>query len=219
MELLEFARGPVLTFAITVFIAGLAFRVVSLFALWRTKDSSAGSPREKSVLSAAIREIIRRLWPQVAYKQRTMFALVNGYVFHLGLAIIVFALAPHILFFKDLTGLSWGALPNNVIYAVSIITLVSLIASLVMRFANPAQRIISTFDDWFSWIVTFLPVLTGIIATSHLGARYETLLGLHIMSVALFLVWLPFGKLMHFFLVFVTRGQTGAHLSHRGAQL
>lgn len=49
MELLEFARGPVLTFAITVFIAGLAFRVVSLFALWRTKDSSAGSPREKSV--------------------------------------------------------------------------------------------------------------------------------------------------------------------------
>lgn len=219
MELLEFARGPALTFAITVFIAGLVFRIVSLFGLWRTKDSSAGSSREKSAFSAAIREIIRRLWPQAAYKQRTMFALVNGYVFHVGLAIIVFALAPHILFIKDLTGLSWPSLPNNVIYAVSIITMVSMIAALVMRFANPAQRIISTFDDWFSWIVTFLPVLTGIIATSHLGARYETLLGLHILSVALFLVWLPFGKLMHFFLVFVTRGQTGAHLSHRGAQL
>lgn len=219
MELLEFARGPALTFAITVFIAGLAFRIVSLFALWRTKDSSAGSPREKSVFSAALREVIRRLWPQAVYKQNTMFELVNGYVFHLGLAIIVFALAPHILFFKDLIGLSWPALPNNVIYAISIITMVSLIAALVMRYANPAQRIISTFDDWFSWLVTFLPVLTGIIATSHLGARYETLLGLHILSVALLLVWLPFGKLMHFFLVFVTRSQTGAHLSHRGAQL
>jgi hypothetical protein len=32
-------------------------------------------------------------------------------------------------------------------------------------------------------------------------------------------VWLPFGKLMHFFLVFITRGQTGIQLSHRGAQL
>jgi len=219
MELLEFARGPVLTFAITIFIAGLAFRIVSLFGLWRTRDSSEGSPRQKSAFSAAVREIIRRLWPQAAYKERTMFALINGYVFHFGLAIIVFALAPHILFIKDLTGLSWPSLPNNVIYAISIITMVSLIAALVMRFSNPAQRIISTFDDWFSWIVTFLPVLTGIIATSHLGARYETLLALHILSVALFMVWLPFGKLMHFFLVFVTRGQTGAHLSHRGAQL
>ena len=219
MELLEFARGPALTFAITVFIAGIVFRIVSLFALWRTKDSSAGSPREKSAFSAALREVIRRLWPQAVYKQATMFELVNGYVFHLGLAVIVFALAPHILFFKDLIGLSWPALPNNVVYAVSIVTLVSLIAALVMRYANPAQRIISTFDDWFSWFVTFLPVLTGVIATSHLGARYETLLGLHILSVSLFLVWLPFGKLMHFFLVFVTRSQTGAHLSHRGAQL
>jgi len=219
MELLEFARGPALTFAITVFIGGIAFRVVSLFLLWRTKDSSEGSQRERPAFVAAFREIIRRLWPQSAYKQRTLFMLINGYVFHVGLAVIVFFLMPHILFIKDLIGLSWPSLPNNVIYAISIVTLVSLIAALVMRMSNPAQRIISTFDDWFSWLVTFLPVITGIIATSHLGARYETLLGLHILSVALFLIYLPFGKLMHFFLVFVTRAQTGAHLSHRGAQL
>ena len=41
MELLEFARGPALTFAITVFIGGVVFRIVSIFALWRTRDSSA----------------------------------------------------------------------------------------------------------------------------------------------------------------------------------
>ena len=96
---------------------------------------------------------------------------------------------------------------------------VFMIAALVIRFTNPAQRIISTFDDYFSWLVTFLPLVTGLLATSHLGARYETLLALHILSVALLLIWLPFGKLAHFFLVFVTRGQTGAHLNHRGAQL
>jgi nitrate reductase gamma subunit len=208
-----------LSLAITVFIAGMMFRIFSLFLMWRTKDSSAGSLRERSTFSAAVREIIRRLWPQAAYKQRTMFDLVNGYVFHFGLAIIVFALAPHILFIKDLTGLSWGALPNNLIYAVSIITLGSLIAALAKRFVSPPLKIISTFDDWFSWLVTFLPVLTGVIAASHLGARYETLFALHIFSVALLLVWLPFGKLMHFFLVFVTRSQTGIQLSHRGAQL
>ena len=219
MELLEFARGPALQFAITIFVAGVVFRVFSLFMMWRTRDSSEGSSRERPVVVAAIREILRRLWPQAAYKQRTLFALINGYVLHVGLALCVFFLMPHILFIKDLFGISWGALPNNVIYAIGVITVGSMIAALVMRYANPAQRIISTFDDWFSWLVTFLPLISGLIASSHLGARYETLLALHILSVALLLIWLPFGKLMHFFLVFVTRSQTGAHLSHRGAQL
>jgi len=219
MELLEFARGPALQFAITIFVFGIAFRVVSLFLMFRTRDASEGSPREKPVFVAAAREIIRRLWPQSAYTNRTMFALINGYVMHLGLALVVFTLLPHIIFFKDLTGLSWPSLPNNLIFAVAVITVASMVVGLVMRFANQAQRIISTFDDYFSWLVTFLPLITGLIATSHLGARYETLLALHLLSVALLLVWLPFGKLMHFFLVFVTRSQTGAHLSHRGAQL
>jgi nitrate reductase gamma subunit len=219
MELLEFARGPALTFALTVFIAGVAFRIFSLFLLWRTRDSSEGRPRQRPAVIAALREIVRRMWPEAAYKQRMLFTLINGYVFHLGLALIVFLLLPHILFFEDLLGLSWPHLPNNVIYAVSVVTAVSLIAALVMRVSNPPQRIISTFDDYFSWLVTFLPVLTGLIATSHLGARYETLLAVHILSVALLLVWLPFGKLMHWFLAFVTRSQTGVQLNHRGAQL
>ena len=219
MELLEFARGPALQIAIAVFVFGIVYRLVSLFAMWRTRDSSEGSSRERPAFVAAIREVIRRLWPQAAYKQRTLFMLINGYVFHVGLAVIVFAFMPHIIFIKDLFGFSWPALPNNMIYAVGVITLVSMIAGLVMRFSNPAQRIISTFDDYFSWLVTFLPVLTGLIASSHLGARYETLLAIHILSIALFLIWFPFGKLMHFLLVFVTRSQTGAHLSHRGAQL
>jgi nitrate reductase gamma subunit len=219
MELLEFARGPALQVALVVFVFGVCYRIFSLALMWRTRDSSEGSARRKPAFVAAGREIIRRLWPQSAYKERTRFALINGYVFHFGLAIVVFGLMPHILFFKDLLGVSWPNLPSNLIYAVGVITVVSMIAALVMRFSNPAQRIISTFDDYFSWFVTFMPVLTGLIATSHLGARYETLMAIHLLSVALLLIWLPFGKLMHVVWVFVTRSQTGVQLSHRGAQL
>ena len=57
----------------------------------------------------------------------------------------------------------------------------------------------------------------GLLAVAHLGARYETLLGLHILSVELLLVWLPFGKLGHAFLVFVSRATTGALFARRGA--
>ena len=219
MTLLEFARGPAMQVALAVFVFGVCYRLFSLFLLWRTHDSSAGSSRQRPVAIAALREIIRHLWPQAAYKNRTMFALINGYVFHLGLAVVVFALMPHILFFRSLLGVSWPSLPNNVIYAVAVVTVASMFASLAMRFSNPAMRIISTFDDYFSWLVVFLPVITGLIATSHLGARYETLLAIHMLSVALLLIWLPFGKLMHVAWVFVTRSQTGVQLSHRGAQL
>ena len=38
------------------------------------------------------------------------------------------------------------------------------------------SRLISTMNDYFSWLVTVLPVLTGLLAVNHIGARYETLL-------------------------------------------
>ena len=58
-------------------------------------------------------------------------------------------------------------------------------------------RLISTGNDYFTWLITTLPVLTGLLAVSHLGARYETLLAIHLLSIAALLIWFPFGKLMH----------------------
>ncbi|OIQ63640.1 hypothetical protein GALL_548200 [mine drainage metagenome] len=50
-------------------------------------------------------------------------------------------------------------------------------------------------------------------------ARYETLLAVHILSVAVLLIWFPFGKLMHAALVFVSRGSTGALFERKGASI
>jgi hypothetical protein len=48
-----------------------------------------GRPRGSAWSIAALREIVRRMWPEVVYKQRMLFTLINGYVFHVGLALIV----------------------------------------------------------------------------------------------------------------------------------
>jgi nitrate reductase gamma subunit len=79
-------------------------------------------------------------------------------------------------------------------------------------------RLISNFDDYFTWLVTVLPVITGLMAVAHVGARYETLLALHILSVEVFLVWFPFGKLMHSFIAFGSRYATGVAFAHKGAR-
>ena len=219
MELLEFARGPALQFALVVFILGTLWRLLGVLLLpWRLIHSPPreGSP---SPVMAALRGIVVKMWPHKSFQKAGLFTFINGYLFHVGLAIVVFLFVPHILFIKETFGLSWPGLPSNVIYAVGVITAGSLIAGLVHRLTSPVLRLISRTDDYVSWLLTFLPVVTGLMAAGHIGARYETLLALHILSICAFFIWFPFGKLMHAFLFVFSRGMTGVRFGHRGAEL
>lgn len=217
--LLDFARGPALQFSLAVFVFGVTWRLVSLMFMPWAKDKSVARPGAKPTLWAAMAEFFRRMVPKPAFAKYTRFTTINSWVFHLGLVIIILSFTPHILFIKSLTGLTWPALPNIFIFAVGGVTVASLILALAQRLTSPVLQLISTMDDYVTWLVTIAPVLTGLAAASHVGLRYETLLAIHILSICVFLVWFPFGKLMHSFLVFITRGEMGAQLNHRGIKL
>ncbi len=220
MALLDFARGPALTFALVVFLIGTLWRLVGVLALpWRRIPSP---PREGAppAFLAALQGVFGKMVPHKTFMNGAgAFTIINGYVFHIGLAIVVFAFAPHILFIKHMFGVSWPALPSGLIYAVGALTTASLVAALAQRMTSPVLKVISRLDDYISWLMTFLPVVTGLLAVSHLGARYETLLAIHILSICAFFVWFPFGKLMHAFLFVVSRGATGVRFRHRGAEI
>jgi nitrate reductase gamma subunit len=148
--------------------------------------------------------------------KRSPVTYIGGYVFHIGLAIIVFLFEPHIILIRDLTGLSWPGLPSQVIDLVSVITIGAMLVVLADRIKNPVKRYLSTFADWFTWTLTFLPVLTGWMAVQHLLLPYTTMLALHILSVELLLIVLPFTKLFHAFTVFGSRWYLGKINGHRG---
>ncbi|MDR3392538.1 MAG: hypothetical protein P4L77_12475 [Sulfuriferula sp.] len=217
MDLLQFARGPALTWAFAIFVFGMSWRLLGILLLKRRPDYS--EPRHATSWPGAIKLIITRSWPRREFRPRTVFGLSVGYIFHFGLVIVVFGFAPHIMFFRSLTGLDWPNLPNAVIYISGAITIAALIIVLGRRLTNPVMRLLSNFDDYFSWFVTITPVVTGMLAVAHLGARYETLLAVHILSIALLLVWFPFGKLMHSALIFISRGTTGALFERKGASI
>jgi len=219
MDLLEFARGPALQVSLAIFVFGVIWRLLGVFLLpWR-RDYSAPREHTPSSIVAALQGNVRKLWPHKTFVKASLFQFVNGYIFHIGLAIVVFLFAPHIVFIKSMFGVTWPALPSNLIYAVGAVTAFSLMAGLVHRLTNPVLQLISRVDDYISWLVTLLPVLTGLLAVIQVGARYETLIAIHILSICLFFVWFPFGKLMHAFLFFFSRGATGVRLKHRGAQI
>jgi nitrate reductase gamma subunit len=129
----------------------------------------------------------------------------------------VLLFGPHITFFGSLFGVTWPALPSSVITVISVLTFTLFLAVLFRRVTHPVLRMLSNFDDYFSWFITMLVIVTGLAATAHIGGRYETLLGMHILSFDALLVWFPFGKLMHAFYIFPSRAINGSLLARKGA--
>jgi nitrate reductase gamma subunit len=219
MTLLEFARGPGLQWALGIFVFGVLWRLVGSFLLARRRELF--TPKGTQTVKAGARAIIMRSIPPHELEKKITFQHVTGYAWHIGFFITLLLFGPHVPFFKQFLGFGWPALPNGIVMGVAAFTLAILIALLVRRFIHPVLRRISTPDDYISITLVILPLVTGLLAYSHvqwLGARYETLLGLHLLSVEALLVWFPFSKLMHLFYTFPSRYQIGAAMERKGVE-
>jgi nitrate reductase gamma subunit len=216
MDLLDFARGPAMQWAAWILVAGTIWRIVGIVLLKEKVDHS--DPRGPSGLGSALKVIYSRSFTAEPFKPATLYPKMLAYVMHLGLFAVVLLFVPHILFFESFLGFGWPGLPNGAIYVLGVAAVVSGIALLVRRMTSPVLKLISNLDDYISWLMTMLPLATGLLIPLRLGVRYETLLAIHILSVAALLIWLPFGKLGHTFLVFITRGTTGMAFARRGAK-
>jgi nitrate reductase gamma subunit len=216
MDLLDFARGPAMQWSFMIFVAGVLWRLLGVFLLRPRPDLSEPRVAGAAPYVGAVKKVFHYLWPRKEFRSRNLTPTVLAYVLHLGLAIVVFGGAFHLLFIRDLFGVTWPALPSAFVYFTGAATVVAAIALLVRRIMDPVTRLLSNFDDYFSWFVTVLPVVTGLMAVAHFGARYETLLALHVLSFQLLLVWFPFGKLMHAFFWGPSKALTGYAFTRKG---
>lgn len=220
MTLLDFARGPAMQWSLIILVAGVVLRLAGAYLMARHRE--LGQPRSEATTSAGLRTIVTRSAPAEDLEKRVRFSHYSGYLWHIGLFITVLFYAPHILWFESILGFGWPALPTNLVIITAAITLATLIALLIRRITHPVLKVISSFDDYASWLVTTLPLVTGLVAFGHMGAgwgwRYETLLAVHILSVELLFVYFPFGKLIHPFTIWFTRYAIGAQMARRGVQ-
>lgn len=217
MDLLDFARGPALQVAALIFVAGLIWRLLHLFLTQKKTDLSEA--RQGGSVGGGLRTIFSRFLHHKPFRQRTRNGTILAYTIHIGLAIVILGGAPHILFIESFSGLSWSPMPTVAIHFAAALTLAALLTSLGRRMSHPVLKMLSNFDDYFTWLVTTLPVATGLMAVAHVGARYELLLAIHILSFNVFLIWFPFGKLMHSFIAIGSRYTTGVTFTRRGAKV
>ena len=226
MDLLDFARGPGWVLAVTVFLLGVAWRLWGLWRLPSQRDHSPPREGAPSPMAGAAQAILRGLWPRREFGQSAMVTTVNGYVLHIGLALVVLAYAPHIAFIRHHLGVGWPALPDAVMYLSAAAVIYALLFALWSRLDDPVRRRLSSGDDYLTWVVTFLPFATGMAVASEPSAQilardavlYRLPLAVHLLSLELLLVWFPFGKLMHAVLFPLSRAATGRRFSHRGVR-
>lgn len=215
-EFLLWVRGPGLQIATVIFVFGVILRLFEIFALGRKKELAE---TRSSGVAEGFRTMVTRSLPADANTaKRSLFTIVSGYVFHIGLFVIIFLLAPHISVFKAVFGFSWSSVSTPVVDFFAVITMITLLAIMFRRLTNPVLRFLSTGQDYLVWALTFFPVLTGYLAYHHLVLPYTWMLGLHILSVELLMIFFPFTKLMHTFTLFISRWYTGSMAGQKGVK-
>ena len=213
LDLLTFARGSALNWAMMIFAAGVVLRLFEIFGLGRKADLAR--PRTDSP-GSGLRTVFMRSLPAEGMLKREPVTYISGYVFHTGLFLAIFFFAPHIAFFRNMTGLQWPNLPSALVDAAVVASIVALSVLLAHRLNNAVKRLLSTAGDYVAWLVTLLPLLTGYLAYHHLFLEYTLMLALHIFSVELLLVVLPFTKLFHTFSLFISRWYNGDFFGRKG---
>jgi len=208
---LEFIEGPLWYVALTIFLAGVIWRIFSILRIGVKKDLA---PAKGSAVKGALTANIRRFFPRKEIIHRGSLQIVAGYLFHIGLLLLMFFAAPHITFFEQkLFGVSWPAMPHWAFIVSAEMAFAGLIMLIIWRLINPVLRLISTKDDYLGSTLLFIVMLTGCLA---LGESFAGLKALHMLTVELLMIYFPFSRLMHAFTFIISRGYTGATLARRG---
>lgn len=208
---LEFVEGPLWYVALIIFLTGVAWRIYSILKIGVKKDLS--TPKG-SATKGAVAANIRRFFPRKEIVSQGRFQIIAGYLFHIGLFLLLFFAAPHITFIEEyILGISWPAMPHWAFIVSAEMAFLGLIMLIIWRIINPVLKQISTKDDYIGGSLVFIVMLTGCLA---LGESFAGLKALHMLSVELLMIYFPFSRLMHAFTFVLSRGYTGAAFARRG---
>ncbi len=216
--MLEFARGPFFQVALLIFIAGMLYRLVSVLLLGWQRDRV---PARGSKLGGIAKSYAKGLvilpfipWVKNSFRSNAVTFIAGG-MFHLGLFVVIFLGTPHMLVWKSLLGFGWPTLPLPITDWLSAAAIAAMLVLLINRRTNPVLKLITGPAEWLNWLVVFLPMLTGYMMTHHLWFSYERLFTMHMMSVNIMLIWIPFSRISHFIFYFFSRTIHGIEYGKR----
>jgi nitrate reductase gamma subunit len=212
--LYDFVRGPLVWAAFIIFIGGTLVKLIRLYLLSRQKDKVIYN---HFGLSWALRSIVHFLLPlNRSVANRPIFSAL-AYAFHIFLlAAPILALAHAELIWQS-WAINWPSLNETLIDYMAVIVILTGVALFVRRLIDPTVKLLTTPTDLALLVATIMPFLTGFLAYHQWALPYNVMVLVHILSAELVLILIPFTKLSHFALFFVTRGIIGMEFGVRRA--
>ncbi len=224
MTFTAFVEGPLVWIAFLTFLFGSVLRLIFFFTLSSKKDKPI---YRFFSLKWMLLSIVRWLLPaNVDLKKNPIFSIL-GYVFHICLLAVPLFYSAHIMLWEESRfKWKWWTMPDSWADWLTLILLAIALFFIIRRLILPAVRIITTPSDYLLIVVCALPFLTGYVNTHPDGLAYQWITSalpiygqysntIHIMSGALMLIVVPFSKLSHWVLFFVSRAVTGMEFGRR----
>ena len=207
----QFVDGIFWDFAVVIFVVGVIWRLFSILRAGKKTDLATA---RASGFAGSVSTNLRRFFPRKEITPRIWIPYIAGYMFHLGLFILLLFAAPHVHFIEErILGFGWTPMPYWAFILVAQISFAGLLLLLLYRISHPVTRLISTSDDYIAAVLTFVVMLTGCMA---LFESYSGLRAFHLFTVELFMIYFPFSRLMHAFTFVFSRGYTGSKLARQG---
>lgn len=205
-----FVTGPLAWLTFTIFLIGLIIRVVQYIkGLDWQADRVAYGEQTSHGIKGALRSIFFWMLPYGTRGWRFYpgFTLMV-FVFHIGLLVTPLFLLSHNILLRQRWGFSLWSLPDPVADVLTVLVIVAAILIVLRRVTLPEVRILTKPYDILLIVLAIAPFVTGFLANHQMG-NYHFWLIAHILSGEALLVCIPFTKLSHFVLFFLSRAQIG----------
>ncbi len=206
----QFVTGPLAWLAFGIFFVGLIVRVILYIkGLDWKMDRVAYRKNTFYGFKGSVKSVFSWMLPfgTGGWKTHPVFTIVT-FVFHLSLLISAIFLPAHNYILKQKWGISLITIPEAAGDILAILVMIAVSMFIIRRIVLPEVRIITSAYDYLILAIAVAPFITGFIAY-HQIFEYKLWIILHILSGEIMLVAIPFTKLSHFVLFFMSRIQIG----------
>ncbi len=206
----DWLTGPGLWLSIGVCLIGLFVRgVLYVKGLNWQLDRVAYTAHPKAGMKGAIRSIFFWILPFGTRSWRAQpFMTVLFFIFHIGAFCVPLFLTAHTMVLKETLGISLVSLNQSIADLMSWGVVISAVFLASRRLVLPEVRILSTAYDYLILFISAAPFITGLFCRYDIGS-YSVFLIVHIILGELLLISIPFTKLSHILLFFLSRAQLG----------
>ncbi len=209
-DFLRILENEVQIFALSFLVCVYFLRIIWLFRFKSSKERSFPAGNAKAGIAYSMLNVAMP-WSMESTRKKPGF-YVQFALFHIGVAAAIGAtfIIPYWPSVFKIKAILW--LFRIIVAAAFIVGLFRL----YRRLANPAMKLISSLDDYFSLVLLILYLAVAYMAMPNDFEKNEWPLILFFALTAFFLIYVPFSKIGHYLYYPFTRYFLGRTMGHRG---